>query len=120
MSMGRDVSGNALPNTPDYTAMLGAELTRPVGAGAMFFARVESVFYGAFNYDDTNLVGQDAYGLTNMRFGLRGSRLSLEAWSKNLFDAAYIPVAFAFGSPSGYVGEPGRPRTFGVTLGVGF
>ena len=35
---------------------------------------------------------------------------------------ADIPVAFAYGTfaPSGFVGEPGRPRTFGVSVGVRF
>jgi hypothetical protein len=32
-----------------------------------------------------------------------------------------VPVAFAFpGAPSGFLGESGRPRTFGVTAGVRF
>ena len=53
---------------------------------------------------------------------VRGERLSVEAWVRNVFDSFYVPVAFEyFGfAPSGFVGEPGRPRTFGVTLGVGF
>lgn len=122
ISMGRDVSDNPLPNTPGYTATLGAEVARAAGARAAVFARADAVFYGAFKYDETNTVGQDAYWLANVRGGLRGERLFVEAWAKNLFDTAYIPVAFAFGAtaPSGYVGEPGRPRTFGITLGVGF
>jgi len=34
----------------------------------------------------------------------------------------YIPVAFAYPglAPSGFLGENGNPRTFGVSLGVGF
>jgi hypothetical protein len=33
-----------------------------------------------------------------------------------------VPVAFAYTgiAPSGFVGEPGRPRTFGFTAGVSF
>jgi iron complex outermembrane receptor protein len=122
ISMGRDVSGNPLPNTPGYTATIGAEAVRAAGARATLFARAEGVFYGAFKYDDTNTVGQEAYWLANLRGGVRGDRLSVEAWAKNVFNAEYIPVAFAFGAtaPSGYLGEPGRPRTFGVSLGVGF
>jgi len=122
VSMGRDVSGNPLPNTPGYTATLGAEVARAAGGRAALFVRADAVFYGAFKYDETNTVGQDAYWLANVRGGVRGERLFVEAWAKNLLDTAYVPVAFAFGAtaPSGYVGEPGRPRTFGVTLGVGF
>jgi iron complex outermembrane receptor protein len=122
VSLGTDVSGNVLPGTPDYTATMGAETSAPVGADLAFFGRAEAVFYGAFKYDDTNAVGQDAYSLTNVRAGLRSQRLSIEGWVRNAFDTRYIPVAFAYGNfaPSGFVGEPGRPRTFGVSVGVGF
>jgi len=118
---GADAEGNALPNTPDYTAMLGLETTRAI-ARSSFFGRVESVFYGSFHYDNTNSAGQEAYALTNLRVGLRKDRLILEGWVRNAFDTRYIPVAFAYGpfAPSGFVGEPGRPRTFGATVGVGF
>jgi iron complex outermembrane receptor protein len=69
-----------------------------------------------------NLAGQDGYSLVNMRGGARGSRLFVEGWIRNAFDTHYIPVAFAYGqlAPSGFVGESGRPRTFGVTAGVTF
>ena len=41
---------------------------------------------------------------------------------KNAFDTRYIRVAFAYDAfaPSGFVGEMGRPRTFGVRAGVTF
>jgi outer membrane receptor protein involved in Fe transport len=53
---------------------------------------------------------------------VRGRRLFAEVWAKNAFDTRYIPVAFAYGSfaPSGFVGEMGPPRTFGITGGVSF
>ena len=46
----------------------------------------------------------------------------VEAWIRNAFDTKYIPLAFAYGqlAPSGFIGEMGRPRTFGVSAGVGF
>jgi outer membrane receptor protein involved in Fe transport len=80
------------------------------------------VSYGAYFYDEANTAGQDAYALANVRAGARGRLLFAEAWVRNAFDARYIPVAFAYGAltPSGFVGEMGRPRTFGVTVGVRF
>jgi outer membrane receptor protein involved in Fe transport len=51
---------------------------------------------------------------------VRGKHLFGEAWVKNAFDTRYIPVAFQYGSPSGFIGEMGRPRTFGVSAGVTF
>jgi iron complex outermembrane receptor protein len=120
---GADVTGNEIPNTPSYTTTLGTELSHAVGAqGIRLYGRAEAVLYGAFHYDEANTAGQDAYGLANFRAGARGKRLFAEAWIRNAFDVAYVPVAFAYTgiAPSGFVGEPGRPRTFGLTAGVSF
>jgi iron complex outermembrane receptor protein len=120
-SNGADVSGNEIPNTPDYTAAFGAHLTRALTSAATLYGHGEVVFYGAFKYDDANLAGQDAYSLANFRAGVRGRYLFAEGWVRNAFDTAYVPVAFAFpGAQSGFLGESGRPRTFGVTAGLRF
>ena len=80
------------------------------------------VFSGAYHYDDANREGQAAYSLANVRAGVEARGFVAEAWVKNAFDTRYIPVAFAYGglAPSGYLGENGRPRTFGVSVGFGF
>ena len=47
----------------------------------------------------------------------------VEAWIRNAFDTQYIPIAFQYDrslAPSGFIGEMGRPRTFGVNVGVSF
>ena len=121
-SSGADVSDNKIPNTPDYTASFGTDLSHRIAPAIRIYGRAEVVFYGAFKYDEANVEGQDAYSLANFRFGVRGSRVFVETWLRNAFDTKYIPVAFAYGqlAPSGFVGEPGRPRTFGLTAGVTF
>jgi iron complex outermembrane receptor protein len=122
VSNGVPVGGNTIPNTPDYTVTLGTQVTHPVRPGISVYGRAEAVFYGAFEYDDLNLAGQDAYSLANFRAGARGRFLFAEGWVRNAFDTRYIPIAFAYGAlaPSGFVGEMGRPRTFGVSAGVTF
>lgn len=123
VSSGVDVSGNTLPSTPGYTAVLGAEFARPVNASLAVYTRGEVVAYGSFHYDDVNTASQDAYALTNMRAGVRSERVFLEGWIRNAFDTRYVPVAFAYdpnSAPSGFLGEPGRPRTFGLRVGVSF
>ncbi len=120
LSGGVDVSGHELPNTPDYTFSLGGQYSRKLGTAAECYGRADVVFSGAYHYDESNREGQSAYSLANVRAGVRGRRLSAEAWVRNAFDTRYIPIAFAFGAPSGYLGEMGHPRTYGVTLGVGF
>jgi iron complex outermembrane receptor protein len=122
-SNGVDVSNNLVPNTPDYTASFGTQLSHAIASGVRAYGRAEVVFYGAFKYDETNLAGQDAYSLVNFRAGAHAKALFVEFWIRNAFDTKYIPVAFAYSpqlAPSGYIGEMGRPRTFGVTAGVSF
>jgi iron complex outermembrane recepter protein len=121
-SSGADVTNNRLPFTPEYTAAVGVQFTRQIRARVSAFGRGELVRYGAFDYDDANLAGQKAYSLANVRAGVDVRGVTIEGWLKNVFDTRYIPTAFAYGNfaPSGYVGESGRPRTLGITIGVGF
>ena len=86
------------------------------------FARAELVRYGDFQYDDANTARQSAYSLTNFRAGVRAKHAFAEGWVRNAFDTRYVPIAFAYPglAPSGFIGEMGRPRTFGLRLGVTF
>lgn len=122
-SLGMDVAGNEIPSTPGYTATVGAQVTRQIVRSWSWFARGEAVMYDSFYYDELNAAEQDAYSLVNLRGGVQGRRYSVDVWVKNAFDTFYVPVAFMYDprlAPSGYIGEPGRPRTFGVTLGYRF
>lgn len=125
-SSGLPVGGNVLPSTPGYTTTLGGQVRRPLPSGFDLRARAEVALVGALKYNDLNSAGQDAYALTNLRAGVkkelgRGA-LSVDAWIRNAFDTRYIPVAFSYPglAPSGFLGEMGRPRTFGITLGAQF
>jgi iron complex outermembrane recepter protein len=122
ISGGFAVGGNTIPNTPDYTASLGVQLSRTLSQGMSLYGRAEATFTGAFEYDDLNTESQDAYSLANFRAGVRGRFVFVEGWIRNAFDTKYIPIAFAYGAlaPSGFIGEMGRPRTFGISAGVGF
>jgi iron complex outermembrane receptor protein len=122
VSNGVPVAGNTIPNTPEYSVTLGAQVSHALNPAISVYGRGEAVFYGAFEYDDLNTARQDAYSLANFRAGARGRYLFAEVWIRNAFDTQYIPIAFAYGqlAPSGFVGEMGRPRTFGVSAGVTF
>jgi iron complex outermembrane receptor protein len=120
-ALGADISGNDIPNTPDYTASMGVQYDRKVRSVGTAYGRAEVVLYGAFKYDETNLQGQDAYALANFRGGVRHKQLFVEGWIRNAFDTTYIPVALPLPfAPSGYIGENGAPRTFGLSFGVNF
>jgi iron complex outermembrane receptor protein len=120
VSSGADVSGNKLPNTPEYTLTIGTQIARELNTRVTLYGRAEVTAYGSFHYDDLNRGSQDAYSLANFRAGARGRWLFAEAWVKNAFDTRYIPLALPYAAPSGFIGESGRPRTFGVSGGVSF
>jgi iron complex outermembrane receptor protein len=121
-SSGVDVSDNRVPNTPSYTATFGASVEQPLTDAITIYGRGEAVFYGEMEYDDANTASQEAYSLVNLRGGLRIRYFFADAWIRNAFDTRYVPVAFPYPgfSPSGFLGEQGRPRTFGVSAGVTF
>jgi len=119
---GADVSGHEIPFTPDVTFSLGAQLTHEITSQLSLYGRGELLSYGGFYYDEANTTSQDAYGVVNLRAGTRGRLVFCEAWIKNAFDTRYIPVAIPYPgfSASGFLGEPGRPRTYGISLGLAF
>ena len=98
----------------------GAQYSHDLRGQATVYGRGEVALYGSFFYDDANSARQEAYSLTNLRAGVRRKYVSVDAWVRNAFDRKYIPIAFAYASPSGFIGEMGRPRTFGITVGVTF
>ena len=121
MSGGVDVSGNDVPYTPDYTALIGAQLNRAVTSTINGFVRGEAVFTGPFQYDEANRRGQEAYSVVNFRAGARHRYLFAEVSVRNAFETRYVPIAIPYQfAQSGYIGEMGRPRTFGVTIGATF
>jgi iron complex outermembrane receptor protein len=118
---GVSIAGKTVPNTPGYNASLGVEVTRVIGRGTIY-GRAEVTLVGAFEYNDANTAHQDAYSLTDFRAGVRVRHTFAEIWVRNAFDTRYVPLAFAYPNfaASGFIGENGRPRTFGVRLGVTF
>jgi iron complex outermembrane receptor protein len=121
-SAGVPVGGNRLPDTPKYTANAGAQFSLAVTSAASLFMRGDVTVYGHRYYNEFNTEAQDAYSLTNLQFGIRGAHLFGEGWVRNAFDTRYVPLALAYTglAPSGFIGEPGAPRTFGVRVGASF
>lgn len=121
-SNGVDVEGNHLPNAPGYTLSLGLQFAGSVAGETACYGRADVVLYGSYHYDDLNREGQDAYALAHLRGGVQRGRLFLEGWVRNAFDTAYVPVAFPYPglAPSGFMGESGRPRTYGLSARVVF
>ena len=76
-----------------------------------------------FKYDDANTARPGRLLARQPSRRVRGTRYFFaEVWMRNAFDTRYVPVAFPYPgfAPSGFIGEVGRPRTFGVSAGVTF
>jgi len=115
--------GNDLPFAPEFTWNVGAEYSFKLCKEAKPFARIEEVGTGRYFYDATNGANQSAYGMTNIRLGVRGHHWSFEGYVDNAFEAHTVPLAFPYNpgfAPSGYIGENGIPRLYGVTLRLDF
>jgi iron complex outermembrane receptor protein len=121
-----DLSGNTLPNAPEYTFKLGVTYQTAVGNGNL---RVrgegyyqDDVYFTEWNRSDA---AQDAYGLINASadysFGADG-RWMVSLWGRNLTDEEVfsnnIITAPLYNSLR--VGSMLPPRTYGVTGSYAF
>jgi iron complex outermembrane receptor protein len=62
----------------------------------------------------------DGYSLVNARVGVRWTDgWTISVWARNLLDKNYFELLNAAPGNTGlYVGQPGDPRTFGITARV--
>jgi outer membrane receptor protein involved in Fe transport len=113
-----EVGGNDLPFAPRVTWHAGAEYSHALGAHLRGFVRTEVVGTSRYYFDPNNDVSQGAMELVNASLGVVAGNWRLEAWVKNLFAREYVAMAMPYPglAPSGYIGEPGAPRTIEVAL----
>ena len=134
--------GRGVSNAAKYVATAGISWTPPIGGSGM----TALVYLDTRLQSDTNTGSnldiekeQDAFAVFNGRIGLfgRDRRWGIELWGQNLFNKQYYQIgadmplqgsgsfrAVAAPAASGhpgtanklFVGFPGEPRTYGVTL----
>ena len=108
----RDVSGNEMPNTPDFTFTIGAQASRPITSTITLYGRgeVDSLRSVPLRRPEQRVAGLLLAGQLPRRRTRRKS-CSPRCGCKNAFDTKYIPVALPYPgfSPSGFIGESGRP-----------
>jgi len=121
LGVNQGVGGNTLPYAPTFNANMGTEISWAPVRYAKFYFRVQLSKYGDFQYDASNMAGQQSYHLVNFRGGVRTKHWFAEGWVDNAFNAHYVPIAIPYaqlGAPSGYIGESGAPVTYGARLGL--
>jgi len=119
----KDISGSTLPGISKWAVSLSGEYTIPgslFGKSGLFFAAFDSSYRSPFSSSASAsqyLVVSD-YALLNTRIGFRASdSWTVFVWSRNLLDRNYYDLLSAVPGNSGlFVGQPGDPRTFGLTL----
>ncbi len=121
-----DLSGNTLPNAPEYTFKLGATYQTAVGDGHLRL-RAEGYYQDDVYFTEWNRADafQDSYGLINASaeysFGPGGNWM-VSVWGRNLSDEEVISnnIITAPLYSSLRVGSMLPPRTFGVTGSYAF
>ena len=119
-----DASGTRLPGISKWAAATGAEYFLPgnslLGMSGDYFLGVDLSYRSSFSSNPTAsaYLNIDAYSLVNARIGFQGEDgWDVFIWARNLFDAEYYELLSAAPGGSGlFVGLPGDPRTFGITL----
>ncbi len=122
-----DISGLRLPGISKLTLSYGAEANAPVrllGRGGEIYAGVDGSYRTAFssNPSPSAYTWVAGYALTNVRAGFRADNgLDVYGWVRNAFNVDYFQqLAVAPGNTGLIAGQPGDPRTYGVTARVSF
>ena len=127
--------GNDVPQAPDETYNLGAQLEFPMGGNMNFYARVDYQHVGemwfhtlqgeptptiwdAFNgtggfiTQDFSKTQRDAYETINLRIGLEGERWSVTAWGRNITDEEYLEEVIPAAEFGGSFIHPAATATY--------
>jgi iron complex outermembrane receptor protein len=122
-----DASGGRLPGVSKYAISYGAEYRLPTllfGADGAFYLGVDGSMRSDFSSSPTPSRFQniEGYVLTNFRGGYRAENgWDVFGWVRNAFDTEYFDLLTAApGSTGLIVGQPGDPRTYGITLAKRF
>ena len=122
-----DLSGKALPGVSKWAGALGWEYVHPLSIATV---SGHGYFSGDLSYrSDWNSDASvseysdiDASTLVNLRLGFRAaSGTDLFLWVRNAFDEEYLQFTSVQAGNSGAIyGQPGDPRTVGLTLRKAF
>ena len=122
-----DVSGQRLPGVSKWSVALGAEVNVPgdfLGKTCEFYVGYDGSYRSKFssNPSPSAYTWVDGYAIANFRAGFRTPEgLNLYGWVRNAFDENYFEFLAVGPSNTGLIaGQPGDPRTWGVTLRASF
>ena len=122
-----DISGQRLPGVSKWAFSYGAEYDLPGQVGGLdgqFYVGYDGSYRSTFSSNPSRSLYTDikGYGLSNFRAGFKATdSWNVFGWLRNAFDRDYYEVlALQSGSTGLVVGQPGDPRTYGVTVSRSF
>ncbi len=124
----KDISGTRLPGISQWAGSLGGEvlsnLMTIAGQESKIFLAFDGYYRSSFSSSPSpsKYLNIDGYALLNARVGFRATDgLSLILWSRNLLDKQYFEQLLpASGKAGHYAAVLGDPRTYGITMRLGF
>ncbi|MDE8650111.1 TonB-dependent receptor [Novosphingobium album (ex Liu et al. 2023)] len=117
-----DISGQRLPGVSKWSFSYGAEVNAPVTLLAKdgeVYLGVDGNYRSSFssNPSESIYTNVKGYALTNFRAGFRSGGFDVYGWVRNAFDTNYFELLQVAPSNVGLVaGQPGDPRTWGLTV----
>ncbi len=122
-----DISGQVLPGVSKWAASFGAEYDLPArvaGLDGQFYLGYDGSYRSKFSSNPSRSLYTDVrgYSLHNFRLGFKATdSWNVFGWLRNAFDRHYYEVlATQSGSTGLVVGQPGDPRTYGLTVSRAF
>jgi len=135
--------GNDVPQAPDETFNLGAQLDIPMGNKMNFYARVDMQHVGkmwfhtlqgeatptiwdglfaggGFVTQDFSKTERDAYDTINLRLGLEGENWSATIWGRNIGDEDYLEEIIPAAEFGGSFIHPAATATYGADISYRF
>jgi iron complex outermembrane receptor protein len=120
-----DISGQRLPGVSKWSLSYGAEVNAPVpllGRDGEAYLGFDGNYRTAFSSNPTPSAYTwiKGYALTNFRAGFRtDAGFDIYGWVRNAFDVSYFEqLAVPSGNTGLIVGQPGDPRTWGLTVKI--
>jgi iron complex outermembrane recepter protein len=117
-----DISGQTLPGISKWALSYGGEYKVPAGAGEAYLG-YDGNYRTRFssNPSPSAYTWIDGYSLSNFRLGYREGDFNIFAWVRNAFDEEYFELlSVQSGSTGLIIGQPGDPRTYGLTVSASF
>jgi iron complex outermembrane receptor protein len=122
-----DISGQWLPGISKWAVSYGFQYELPImalGTGGGAFFGFDGSYRSDFSSNPSRSIYTDieGYSLANFRAGIRtGKGLEVYGWVRNAFEEDYFDfLSTQSGSTGLVIGQPGDPRTYGLTLKASF